>query len=138
MRTCIKSSLLIILFSFLVTSALARDNSASVDKDDHFAGTYKSVDNKFIHIFAPSGDYEGAYEYSNKVRQVSGAYKQGQGVCSTENRGAGNVMLFYDKEQCCLRLERISNKLVVTVIGYSYTNLGEGGMCQNHVLVKTN
>jgi hypothetical protein len=98
-------------------------------------GLYKSLDGKIEHDFKPSGDYLGNYA-GTYTRKDSGLYQQGSGVCKSSQGASGNILLYFNNEQCCLRFQKISDKWTVSFIGSSFSYIGQHGVCSNGVFVR--
>ncbi|NCC52644.1 MAG: hypothetical protein EOM20_15695 [Spartobacteria bacterium] len=120
-----------IIFLFFLTS------NAPAFGNDLPLGKYKSLDGKIEHNFTATGDYKGIFKGSKGVVNYLGLHKTGEGICFLGG-AKGNVMLYYDNMQCCLRFQSISDKLAVTRIGDSLGSSFAHGICDNQILIDAN
>ncbi|MGI8853582.1 MAG: hypothetical protein ACR2GC_09905 [Methyloceanibacter sp.] len=102
-------------------------------------GFYKSLDGKFGHNFKSSGDYSVTIFDGAMNESANGLFQQVEGLCWSEPRGGprilGNVLLYIDQVQCCLKFRAISDKYAVTKVWVKGTGLGYG-ICTNQVVIK--
>ncbi len=126
-------SLIVLIFPF---------NVKAQDKN-HFSGIYKSLDGQFEHHFSENGDYHGFIHNDKTTKTYQGVYKfDSSGVCFSRNTDgssgiSGNVYILFDDTQCCMRFERISDKVAVTFLGSSPDiSFHQFGICRNQVLKK--
>lgn len=110
-------------------------SSATRASSEPLTGNYVSLDGTVRHQLKQPGDYRGyGADFS-----VVGVYRQESGVCwMTKNDGSknpGNLLLYIDEVQCCLGVEYISDKYVLTKIWVTGTGTGYQ-LCRNQVLKK--
>jgi len=103
-------------------------------------GRYQTLGKQFEYNFKSTADFTGKYKNNfNKIVFVEGVYRTGDDICwlpkedGTKGR-LGNTLIFFDQSQCCLQIENIGEKLVVSFVWQK--PYGSSGICQNQVLKK--
>lgn len=121
-----KAALIILLF-IATTQAYA---------ETIVSGILKSSDGMFEHEFKASGEYWGKRSFSNsKPSEVVGLYEQGLSICGNTKGVKGNVLLYVDQVQCCLKFKKIANNYAVSKVWVEGKGTGYA-LCSHQVLSK--